>query len=34
VTIIRRKAAGMSDEQALFADKKTHNGKGKRIFVV
>lgn len=28
-TIILRKKAGMSDEQALFAPKVTHNGKGR-----
>lgn len=29
-TIVRRKAAGMSDFDALFAPKATHNGKGRR----
>lgn len=29
-TIVHRKAAGMSDEEALFAPKATHNGKKKR----
>lgn len=28
-TILRRKAAGMSDFDALFAPKLTHNGKAK-----
>jgi hypothetical protein len=29
-TIVRRKKAGASDFEALFAEKKTHNGKGVR----
>ncbi|WP_422422084.1 hypothetical protein [Pseudomonas sp. GZD-222] len=30
-TIIRRKLAGMSDHDALFAEKRTHNGNRRPI---